>query len=84
MKAVTYSTLRANLSSSMEQVCEAHEPVIVTRQKAESVIVMSLEDYEAMRETCYLMGNPRNATRIMEAIEELDGGGGTEHTLARE
>jgi len=84
MKAVTYSTLRANLSCSMEQVCEAHEPMIVTRQKAESVIVMSLEDYEAMRETCYLMSNPRNAARVMEAIEELESGGGTAHTLTGE
>ena len=84
MEAVTYSTLRANLSKAMEEVCEAHEPIIVTRQKSEPVVMMSLEDYEGMRETCYLISNSRNAARLLEAVEELDAGGGTEHSLAGE
>ncbi|MDQ6960154.1 MAG: type II toxin-antitoxin system prevent-host-death family antitoxin [Mariprofundaceae bacterium] len=71
MQAVTYSALHANLSKAMQQVCEAHEPIIVTRQKADSVVVMSLEDYDGLRETCHLMSNPRNAMRLMQSIEEL-------------
>jgi len=84
MEAVTYSALRANLSKAMEEVCEAHEPIIVTRQKSEPVVMMSLEDYEGMRETCYLMSNPRNASRLMKAVEELETGGGKERALAGE
>ncbi len=84
MKAVTYSTVRQKLAGMMDNVCEAHEPIIVTRQKSESVVMMSLEDYEGMRETCYLMSNPRNAMRLMQSIEELETGGGTGHSLAGE
>jgi antitoxin YefM len=81
MRAVSYSTARQNLASTMEDVCEAHEPIIVTRQKSESVVIMSLDDYEAMRETCYLMGNPRNAMRLLQSIEELEEGKGSEQNL---
>jgi antitoxin YefM len=81
MKAVSYSTARQNLASTMEDVCEAHEPIIVTRQKSESVVIMSLDDFEAMRETCYLMGNPRNAMRLLQSIEELEEGKGNEKKL---
>jgi len=81
MKAVSYSAARQNLAGTMEDVCEAHEPVIVTRQKSESVVIMSLDDFEAMRETCYLMGNPRNAMRLLQSIEELEEGKGTGHNL---
>lgn len=81
MKAVSYSTARQNLASTMEDVCEAHEPIIVTRQKSESVVIMSLDDFEAMRETCYLMGNPRNAMRLLQSIEELEEGKGREQNL---
>jgi len=84
MKAVNYSTARQKLASMMDDVCEAHEPVIVTRQKAEPVVMMSFEDYESLRETCYLMGNPRNASRLMAAVEELEAGGGKERELAGE
>ena len=81
MSAVSYSQLRANLASIMEEVCESHQPTIVTRQKANSVVMMSLADYESMRETCYLMGNARNATRLMKSIEEIENNGGQERQL---
>lgn len=81
MKAISYSIVRQNLASTMEDVCEAHEPIIVTRQKSDSVVIMSLDDFEAMRETCYLMGNSRNAMRLLESVEELEEGKGSEQKL---
>ena len=76
MKMTTYSDLRANLAESMDMVCENHEPLFITRQKAGPVVLMSLEDYNSMEETMYLMRSPKNAARIDEAIKELDAGGG--------
>jgi antitoxin YefM len=81
MKAITYTAARQNLAKTMESVCQDHAPVIVTRKKNDSVVIMSLEDYEALEETAYLLRSPQNARRLMEAIAELEEGGGTEREL---
>jgi antitoxin YefM len=80
MDAISYTRLRSNLASEMDRVCEDHTPVIVTR-KATSVVMISLDDYEALEETCYLLRGPRNARRLLESIAELEAGGGTERDL---
>ena len=81
MRAISYTTARKNLASTMKQVCEDHNPIIVTRKNNEAVIMMSLEDYESLTETAYLMRSPKNAKRLMESIDELDTGKGEEREL---
>lgn len=81
MRAITYTTARNNLAGTMKKVCEDHTPVIVTRKNNEAVILMSLEDYEALTETAYLMRSPKNAKRLIESIEELNAGKGIEREL---
>jgi len=81
MKAITYTTARQNLAKTMEEVCKDHTPVIVTRKKNESVVIISLEDYEALEETAYLLRSPRNTKRLIEAIVQLEDGKGTEREL---
>ena len=81
MKAISYSTARQNLAKTMEQVCEDHSPVIITRKSNSSVVMMSLEDYEALEETAYLLRSPENARRLFESIAELERGHGTERKL---
>lgn len=56
----------------MEDVCSNHDPVIITRTKAEPVVIISLKDFEAMKETYYLMKSPKNAARIVAAINEAE------------
>lgn len=82
MDAIPYTTLRANLAKEMDRVCEDHAPVIVTRKANASVVMISLDDYEALEETSYLLRSPRNARRLLESIERLEAGGGTERDLA--
>ena len=65
----------------MKKVCEDHDPVIITRRNNEAVVMLSLEDYEALNETAYLLRNPRNAKRLLESIEELETGKGLEREL---
>lgn len=81
MDAISYSAVRANLSKTMEKVCEDHVPVIITRKRERPVVMMSLEDYEAMEETAYLLRSPANARRLLDAMDELNGGGGQERAL---
>ena len=81
MKAITYTTARNNLASTMKQVCDDHDPIIVTRKNNQAVILMSLEDYESLNETAYLMQSPVNAKRLIASIEELKAGDGKEREL---
>tara|TARA_R110002012_G_scaffold219866_1_gene391360 strand:- start:619 stop:900 length:282 start_codon:yes stop_codon:yes gene_type:complete len=81
MDAISYTAARTNLAKTMEQVCEDHSPVIITRSKSQSVVMISLEDYEALQETAYLLRAPRNARRLLESAAELEKGGGQEKEL---
>ncbi len=81
MDAISYTAARANLSKTMEKVCNDHSPVIITRKRESPVVMMSLEDYEAMEETTYLLRSPANARNLLESIAELEAGKGIEKEL---
>jgi len=81
MKAMTYTNARQNLAKTMEKVCQDHSPIIVTRKTTDSVVIMSLEDYEALEETAYLLRSPKNTRRLIESIAQLEEGQGTEREL---
>ena len=82
MDVLTYSDTRANLKEVMDRVVEDHRPVVITRQKAEAVVMVSLADWAAIEETMHLLSSPKNAQRLRAAIDQLDAGGGSEHDLA--
>ncbi|MEZ4512187.1 MAG: type II toxin-antitoxin system prevent-host-death family antitoxin [Chloroflexota bacterium] len=81
MEAISYTVVRQTLAQRMDQVCDDHTPIIVTRQNNRSVVLLSLEDYQALEETAYLLRSPENAKRLMESILELESGRGTERGL---
>ncbi|MBE9159023.1 type II toxin-antitoxin system prevent-host-death family antitoxin [Nodosilinea sp. LEGE 06152] len=81
MDTITYTALRSNLAKTMEQVCDDHAPVTITRSNARSVVMLSLEDYQALAETAYLLRSPKNAKRLLESVVELESGGGQEREL---
>ncbi len=81
MEAINYTVARQTLAQRMDQVCDDHTPIIVTRQNNRSVVMLSLEDYQALEETAYLLRSPKNAKRLMESILELESGRGTERGL---
>lgn len=82
MKAITYTAARQNLAKTMERVCKDHAPVIVTRKTTDSVVIMSLDDYEALEETAYLLRSPKNTRRLLESIAQLEEGQGSERELS--
>lgn len=81
MDVMTYTSVRANLAKAMEKVCNDHDAIIITRNKEQSVVLMSLEDYNALEETAYLLKSPANAKRLSESIEQLESGKGTIRNL---
>ncbi|MFI0478883.1 MAG: type II toxin-antitoxin system Phd/YefM family antitoxin [Candidatus Rhabdochlamydia sp.] len=74
MDAVPCSRLRTDLKFFIDKVCDSHEPLIVTRERGENAVLMSLEDYNSMEETAYILSNPATAARLRKAIEEANAG----------
>lgn len=81
MDAITYSTARAKLADTMNRVCEDNEPIIITRNDEQAVVLMSLEDFNSLEETAYLLRSPKNAKRLIESINALESGNAVERSL---
>jgi len=84
MDTVTYTEFRQKLAGYLNKIEADRTPLIVTRKNAQSLVVMSLDDFKAYEETFYLLSSKNNADRLNEAIHELRSEGGVEHQLIEE
>jgi len=74
MKSITYTAARENLASTINRVCEDQAPVVITRNRDQSVVMLSLEEYESLQETAYLLRSPANAKRLFASLESIKRG----------
>lgn len=81
MKTLSYTESRARYAEVLDSVVNDREEVVITRAGHDPVVIMSLADFESLRETAYLMRSPRNARRLLDAMERLEGGAGEPHDL---
>ncbi len=81
MKTLSYTESRARYAEVLDSVVDDREEVVITRAGHEPVVIVSLEDYEALKETAYLMRSPTNARRLLDAMERLEAGRGEHHDL---
>ena len=81
MGVISYTVAKANLATTIQKMCNDHAPAIITRKSQASVVIISLEDFEAMQETTYLLRAPTNARRLLESVAELESGHGQERDL---
>ena len=81
MKTMTYSESRARYAEVLNAVTDDREEIVITRAGHEPVVIVSLEDYESLKETAYLLRSPANARRLLASIDELENGGGTVREL---
>lgn len=81
MDAISYTSFRKNLASTLDKVNDDHSPILITRQSGKPAILISLEDFKAYEETAYLMASPANAKRLSESIAEIEAGNLVQHGL---
>jgi antitoxin YefM len=74
MHVLNFSQARADLKQTMDDVCRDHEPAVITRQRGEPVVLLSLQDYNGVMETLFLTKSATNAKRLRESIDQLQGG----------
>ncbi|MCZ7440392.1 type II toxin-antitoxin system prevent-host-death family antitoxin [Micromonospora sp. WMMC241] len=81
MRTVNFTQLRQNLAAELDSVIDDAEEVVVTRSGHEPVVIVPLAEYEAMKETEYLLRSPSNAAALRRSIAELEQGDGAEREL---
>jgi len=81
MRTMTYSESRAKYAETLSAVVNDREEVVITRAGHDAVVMVSLDDYESLKETAYLLKSPENARRLLRSIDRLEAGEGTEHDL---
>ena len=83
MNVISYSEARNNLKSVMDRVVEDCEEAVITRRNGEAVVMISMSEWNSIKETEYLLSNPENARRLREGIAQLDRGDGLVRDLIR-
>lgn len=81
MKTMSYTESRKRYAEVLDSVVNDREEVVITRAGHEPVVIVSLADFESLRETAYLLRSPANARRLLDAMERLESGAGQEHEL---
>jgi antitoxin YefM len=78
---MTYTESRARYAETLDAVANDREEVVITRAGHEPVVIVSLEDYQSLKETAYLLRSPANARRLLASIDRLENGGGVVREL---
>jgi len=81
MKVLNYSEFRQNLANSLNAVNDDKEIVVVSRPQGRNVVVMDLDEYNAIQETIHLTSSKANRKRLDEAIQEMKQGIHHSHEL---
>ncbi|WP_333904075.1 type II toxin-antitoxin system prevent-host-death family antitoxin [Achromobacter insolitus] len=81
MNILTFSEARASFKTVMDNVCKDHDPTVITRVNGEHVVLMSMADYNSMKETLYLLSTEANANRLRKSIANLRAGKAREQEL---
>jgi len=84
VRTMTYTESRAKYAETLNAVVDDREEVVITRAGHDPVVIVSLDDYESLKETAYLLRSPENARRLLASIDRLEAGGGAQHELAAE
>jgi antitoxin YefM len=82
MGYVSYTELRQHLAKFMDEVCDSGAPLIITRQNARPVVMLSLEEFESIEATLHLLRSPANAARLLRSIEHAEAGKLVEHDVS--
>jgi antitoxin YefM len=81
MKVLSFSEARANFAKTLDAVVDDAEETIIHRSGHEPVVIISLSEWNSIKETQYLLSDAANAAFLRRGIEELNSGGGVEREL---
>jgi antitoxin YefM len=82
MRTMTYSESRAKYAETLNAVVDDREEVVITRAGHEPVVIVSLDEYQSLKESAYLLRSPENARRLLASIARLESGAGIEREIS--
>jgi antitoxin YefM len=74
MTTLSYTHTRNNLAKVLQQAEENHEPIIITRSGKNPSVIMSMEEFESLKETLHLLSSPKNALRMQQSLKDYQAG----------
>ncbi len=82
MAHVSFTELRQNMASHFDRVSDDREPLFVTRQGGKgNLVVLSEEEFAGWQETVHLLSSPKNASRLMSSLRQIQADGAREREL---
>jgi antitoxin YefM len=81
MEVTNLTNFRQNMKSYFEQVFNMGKPLFITRPKGDDMVLISKSEYTSMQETLHLLRSPKNADRLLKAIEQDQANGGQAHEI---
>ena len=72
MKVITCAELQDNLADILDYVIDDHAPVLINREDKQAVVIISLDDCNAFKETAYLLKSPANAKKLTNSIAQIE------------
>ncbi len=82
MEITSLTDFRKNMRAYFDKILQSGKPLFITRPKGEDVVILSKAEYNSMQETFHLLRSPKNAKRLLQAIENDKKGGGTTRELS--
>ena len=74
MNAVTLTHAKTNLEHLIDQVLANNEPTIIATDKGQQIVLLPLDEFNAWKETLYLLSSPENARHLRQSISEAKSG----------
>ena len=72
MQALFYSQARNNLRTIIDKVCSDFEEYMITTKDNKTAVILSYDEYSAMKETLYLLSSKNNRDRLLDAVDEIE------------
>lgn len=82
MKTASYTDLRKNLKEYLNDVIENYEPVVISRRNGSGAVLISMDEYNSLKETEYIMSSERTMSDIHQSELEISEGKGIEVNLS--
>lgn len=71
MRTANYTDLRTNLKSYIDSVIDDYDTVIINRGNGKGVVMISLDEYNSLKETEYIMSSPETMAAIRQGEEDI-------------
>jgi len=81
MQAILYTEARNNLKTIIGKVCDDYDEFIISTKDDKTAVLLSFEEYSAMKETMYLLSSKKNRDRLNDAVDQIDNLSFTKHDL---